>query len=58
MWATGATPPIENPVFALTSSAFAIDTSFFCNNFFNLFKEHLLSPAIKQIQKTTISSKQ
>tara|TARA_Y100000590_G_scaffold9607_1_gene11874 strand:- start:1675 stop:2070 length:396 start_codon:yes stop_codon:yes gene_type:complete len=49
--ATGATPPIEKPVFFFTSSALAIETSFFFKIFFNLFKEHLLSPAIKQIKK-------
>ena len=49
--ATGETPPIENPVCDLTCSASAIQTSFFPINFFNLFNEHLLSPATKQIRK-------
>ena len=51
--AIGATPPIEKPVLVLTSSALAIHTSFLFITFFNLFNEHRLSPATKQIKKVS-----
>ena len=43
---------MEKPVFTLTSSALAIETSFLSKIFFNLLSEHLLSPATKQIKKS------